>query len=197
MPETSIKKAQRKKSLLAFPENYIVLDIETTGLNPNSNEIIELSALKVVNGKIHEEYSKLVKPSGYLSPFITRLTGINSEMLKNAPHIKEAVKEFNDFCSDSIIVGHNITFDIGFINAKLQKYHNVPFDNEYIDTLTIARKLLPQLKNKKLGTIAQHFNLDTEGMHRGLKDCSVTNSCYCKFKEMVIEKFGSIEGLIS
>lgn len=189
MPETSPAKKLKQKTPLDFPENYVVLDIETTGLSPVNNEIIELSAIKIVNGEITDEYSKLIKPSGYLSPFITGLTGITREMLKDAPHIKDSVLEFKEFCADNIIVGHNVSFDLKFINAKLQKYHNVSFDNSYIDTLTIARRFLPELKNKKLGTIATYFNLDTGGMHRGLKDCTVTNLCYCKFKELAGKKF--------
>ncbi|MBS4760034.1 MAG: 3'-5' exonuclease [Clostridium sp.] len=174
----------RDKSLKIFPLDYIVLDIETTGLSPAENEIIELSALKVKNGNIVEQFSKLVKPKGYLNSFITDLTGINKEMLEQAPSIDKAIWEFNQFCTNSIIIGHNVTFDISFINRKLLECHNIPFNNEYVDTLTIARKFLPDLKSKKLGNIAQHFKFNTDGMHRGLKDCIVTNLCYQKFLQM-------------
>lgn len=172
-------------SLTVYPYDYVVLDIETTGLSPQKNEIIELSALRVVKGEIEEEFSKLVKPRGYVSPFITKLTGITREMLSEAPPIDKAIWEFKEFCSDSIVLGHNINFDLNFINTKLMQCHNIGFNNDYIDTLKIARKLLPQLPSKKLGLIAAHFNLNTDGMHRGLKDCVVTNLCYQKFLGMV------------
>ncbi len=179
---------KENKSLLIYPENYVVLDIETTGLSPTKNEIIEISALRVIDGKIKEEFSMLSKPSGFLNSFITNLTGINQEMLSDAPSIKEVLEELMEFVSNSIIIGHNITFDISFIDAKLQQHHNLPFDNDYIDTLTLARKHLPQLKSKKLEFVAKHFNLNTQGMHRGLKDCKVTNQCYRRFVEMTNEQ---------
>ena len=174
----------RDISLEFFPKSYVVLDIETTGFSPQNNEIIELSALKIVNGEINDKFSKLVKPSGYVSSYITQLTGITPLMLKNADDITKVIIEFKDFCSDNILVGHNITFDLSFINRNLLFYYDKKLLNNYIDTLVIARKLLPNLPSKKLEAIAVHFKLNTEGMHRGLKDCMVTNFCYKKFMEM-------------
>ncbi len=192
-PPNTLVKSDRGKSMSVFPNEYVVLDIETTGLNPKFNEIIELSALKVVSGKIESQFTSLVKPKGSISPFITGLTGINHSMVAGAPDIKEAIKEFSDFCEGNVILGHNINFDIRFINEKLRKYHNRSFDNYCIDTLRIARILLPQLKNRKLGTIAEHFGLNTDGMHRGLKDCTVTNLCFQRLKELAIIKYGSLD----
>lgn len=175
---------KRDISLKTYPNSYVVLDIETTGFNPVSNDIIELSAIKVVENKIHSKFSKLVKPYGYLNNYITSLTGITRDMLKDAPTIDKTILEFNEFCKDSIVIGHNVTFDLKFINTKLKECHKIEFENDYIDTLKLAKKFLPQLPSKKLGMIAEHFNLDTTGMHRGLKDCMVTNTCYQKFLEM-------------
>ena len=174
----------RDKSLKLFPNNYVVLDIETTGFNPKEHEIIELSAIRVENGQIKEEFSKLVKPIGYLSGYISNLTGITLDMLKDAPSIKEVILDFKNFCSNSIVIGHNINFDLSFINTQLIQNYDMPFTNDYIDTLKIARKFLPSLPSKKLGIIAAHFGFNTEGMHRGLKDCIVTNMCYQKFIQM-------------
>ena len=174
----------RDKSLVLFPDNYVVLDIETTGFNPREHEIIELSAIKVENGEIKEQFSKLVKPVGYLSSYISNLTGITNDMLKDAPGIKETIWEFKEFCSDNIVVGHNISFDIGFINTNLVQNYDTPFKNNYIDTLKLARKFLCHLPSKKLGAVATYFGFNTDGMHRGLKDCFVTNLCYQKFLEL-------------
>lgn len=174
----------RDKSLKLYPNSYVVLDIETTGFNPSENEIIELSAIKVLNGDIVEEFSKLVKPMGYVNDYIVNLTGITREILENAFNLKEVIKEFNDFCAGSIVIGHNINFDLSFINNALIRYYDIPFNNDYIDTLAVARELLPNLPNKKLGTIAAHFGFNTDGMHRGLKDCIVTNLCYRQFMDM-------------
>lgn len=181
------------KSRIDFPDEYVVLDIETTGLNAKFNEIIELSALRIKNGTVEDEFNSLVRPKGSISSYITQLTGITREMTLGAPDIKDAIKDFNEFCSGHIILGHNVRFDINFINNNLQKHYNIPFNNDYIDSLRIARILLPQLKNRKLSTIAEHFGFNTQGMHRGLKDCQVTNLCFCKFKELAIEKFGSLD----
>ena len=174
----------RDKSLIKYPESYVVLDIETTGFSADNDEIIELSALRVVDNKVVDEFSELVNPMRYVSPYITNLTGITPQMLQNAEKIPDVLKRFVEFVSDSMIMGHNVNFDIGFIDNKLKKHFNTNFDNDYIDTLKIARKMLPNLKSKKLGMIAQHFNFNTDGMHRGLKDCIVTKMCYQKFLQM-------------
>lgn len=184
---------ERGKSIIAFPDDYVVLDIETTGLNPKIHEIIELSALRVKGGVVCERYNTLISPEGDISSYISNLTGITQSMTAGAPAISDVIKDFDEFCENSIIVGHNIRFDIGFINHNLLKYCDIPFSNDYIDTLRLSRILLPELVNKKLSTIAKHFGFDTIGMHRGLKDCEITNFCFTKFKEIAIEKFGSYE----
>ncbi len=174
----------RDKSLIKYPESYVVLDIETTGFSPETDEIIELSAIRIVDNRIEAQFSQLVDPQRYVSSYISGLTGISQQMLIGAPKIPDALTRFVEFVGDSMIMGHNVTFDIGFINSKLQKHFNTSLNNDYVDTLTIARKFLPQLKSKKLGNIAKHFKFNTDGMHRGLKDCIVTNLCYQKFLQM-------------
>ena len=184
------------KNLVDFPREYVVLDIETTGLSPNRDEIIELSALWIRNDEIVEEFNRLVKPAGEISVFISNLTGITPEMVADAPDISTAIREFDDFCAGKIILGHNIKFDIGFIDYNLRKYHGLAFSNDYIDSLRITRILLPHLSNKKLGTLANFFGFNTDGMHRGLKDCKVTFMCFCKFKEIAARKSGTVENFV-
>ena len=179
---------KRDLSLKQFPQDYVVFDIETTGFSPQNDEIIELSAIKVKDCEIVDEFSKLIKPFGFLSSRITDLTGITKEMVVSAPYINPVILEFKEFCKDFIVLGHNVTFDLGFINAKLFECHKMTFDNDYIDTLKLARKYLSHLSSKKLGVIAEHFGLNTDGMHRGLKDCSVTNVCYQKLCELAEQK---------
>ena len=171
-------------SLKEFPTNYVVVDIETTGLSCDKNEIIELSALKIEDGEIKEQFSELVKPKGHVSKFITNLTGITPQMLENAADIKETLKNFNEFCKDSVILGHNVKFDLRFINANMQKHLDKPFENDFIDTLKIARKFLSNLPSRRLGYLADYFEFNSEGMHRALKDCVVTNLCYKKFLDL-------------
>ena len=103
------------KSLIEFPNKYIAFDIETTGLDPMYDEIIEIGAIKIENGKEIETFSTLIKPEYEINDFITELTGITNEMVQNAPKINEVLTRFMDFIKDSIILGHNINFDINFI----------------------------------------------------------------------------------
>ncbi len=184
------------RNLVDFPKEFVILDIETTGLSPHRDEIIELSALLIRNDEIVEEFNRLVKPEGEISAFISNLTGITPEMVADAPDIATAIKDFDDFCVGKIVLGHNITFDISFIDYNLQKYHGLSFSNDFIDSLRLAKILLPQLQNRKLGTLANFFGFNTEGMHRGLKDCKVTHLCYCKFKEIAARKNGSVENFL-
>lgn len=180
--------AGKEQSLKKYPESYTVLDIETTGFSSQKDSIIELSAIRVVDNKVTEEFSELVNPECYVSSYITKLTGISLQMLYSAQKIPVVLENFIEFVSDDIIIGHNVTFDINFLNRNKQLYFNSGFDNDYVDTLKIARKFLPQLKSHKLGVIAQYFNFNTDGMHRGLKDCIVTNLCYQKFLQMYKEQ---------
>ena len=165
-------------SLNVYPANYIVVDIETTGLSPEKSEIIEISAIKVINGKENETFSKLIKPKRQVNSFITSLTGITNQMLVNANDLVQTLEEFRDFSEGYIIMGHNVKFDIRFLNFYMQKILGVPFENDYVDTLRIARKMLPQLRSHRLGILAEHYNVDQKGMHRALKDCEVTKYCY-------------------
>lgn len=165
-------------SLDVYPNNYVVVDIETTGLSPEKSEIIEISAIKVLGGIEKETFSKLIKPKRKVNSFITSLTGITNKMLENANDLSETLEEFKEFSNGYVIMGHNVKFDIRFLNFYMQKVLNVPFDNDYIDTLRIARKMLPELKSHRLGILAEHYNIDKKGMHRALKDCEVTKYCY-------------------
>ncbi len=180
--------AGKEQSLKKYPESYTVLDIETTGFSSQKDSIIELSAIRVVDNKVTEEFSELVNPECYVSSYITKLTGISLQMLYSAQKTPVVLENFIEFVSDDIIIGHNVTFDINFLNRNKQLYFNSGFDNDYVDTLKIARKFLPQLKSHKLGVIAQYFNFNTDGMHRGLKDCIVTNLCYQKFLQIYKEQ---------
>ena len=125
-----------------MPDNYTVIDIETTGISPHYDDIIELSGLKIRNNKVVDEFSTLVNPKRNVSEFITNLTGITNNMLYNAPDIKNVLPKLVNFIADDIILGHNVRFDIGFIQNKLMKYFNQELTNDSLDTLFIARKVL-------------------------------------------------------
>ena len=163
-------------------ENYTVVDIETTGLSPQKDDIIELSALKVRDNKVVEEFSTLLKSSKGVSSFISGLTGITNSMLNNAPIIEDVLPEFLAFIGNDIILGHNVNFDMRFIKAKTQLVLNKMVENSIMDTMIFAKRNL-ELPNFKLTTIAQYYDIDTKNNHRGLKDCYITFEVYNKLRE--------------
>lgn len=184
------------KSIIDFPSNYVVVDIETTGLDTSYDEIIELSAIQVIDNIQVDCFNSLVKPMDLIDDFITNLTGITNDMVSKAPNIKDILPQFQKFIGDSIIVGQNVNFDINFIYDNLINCSDKVLDNKFIDLLRISRKALPELANHKLGTVANYFNIDTAGSHRGMKDCTITKECFLDCKDKAIQKFGSIEDFI-
>ena len=159
--------------------SYVVFDLETTGLSPFKDEIIEIGAVKVdKEGKIVDTFSTLVKPAQPVSEFVQNLTGISNEMLKDAPSIYTALPKFVVFVGDEIVVGHNVTFDIAFVQQKAKIYQDIKFLNPYIDTVTLTRKVYPGLKSYKLQDLIKEFNLKTYAAHRALADVVATQQLY-------------------
>lgn len=166
------------KSLTKISSDYTVLDIETTGLDPCFDEIIEISALRVRSADVTDTFSSLVKPSEPVSDFITELTGITNEMLDDAPPIYDVLPRFIRFVGDDIVVGHNVNFDINFLYDQSACLGLPPFGNDFLDTMRLSRKLFPELKNHKLDTLAQFFEVPRSISHRATADCEATNSIY-------------------
>ncbi len=162
-----------------FEGSYVVFDLETTGLEANKDEIIEIGACKIVNGRIDEQFSTFVKPSKKLPKEIITLTGITDEMLANAPTINYVLPDFYKFCYGSTLVAHNTQFDIGFIyNASKKLSYN--FNNPLMDTLEMSHKKLPGLKNYKLGTIVDKLNIVLDNAHRAINDATATAKVFIK-----------------
>lgn len=176
------------ESLLTFPEDYTVIDIETNGLNSAIDDIIELSAIRVRKDKSVKTFSKLIKPQRPVGSFISRLTGISNSMLSNEPSIEEVLPEFLDFIGKDIVLGHNVNFDINFIYDKSIKHFNKAFSNSFVDTLKIARKLKLDCANHKLKTLADYYQIKQGRMHRGLEDCRITFEVYKCLKSYVLAK---------
>lgn len=191
-PEYKIVKPQKlvsvKQSELFEEENdiqeclrgktFVVFDLETTGTVPSSDMITEIGAVKIVDGKATELFQTLVNPGRNISEFITQLTGINDEMVKESPSFKEVLPDFYKFTYDSILVAHNIDFDYKFIkyHAKSEGYF---FYNACIDTLSFSREILPQLPNHKLNTVATYFQIEFNH-HRALADAVATAEMFLK-----------------
>lgn len=158
---------------------YVVFDLETTGLSPYKDEIIEIGAVRVnKEGQIVDTFSTLVKPSQPVSDFIQNLTGISNDMLVDAPSIYVVLPRFANFAGDAILVGHNVTFDIAFIQQKAKIYKDMNFLNPYVDTLSLTRKKYPNLKSYKLQDLIKEFDLKTFAAHRALADVVATQQLY-------------------
>ena len=176
--------AKKGKNLMKFVDDYVLVDIETIGLSPTKDEIIEIGAIKVQNNKIIETYNELININRKLPSFITKLTGITDDMIKSGRMPTLVLKEFVDFTQNNIIIGHNVNFDLGFLINKCRKYLNYNLDNDYIDTMFLARRLVPDSINYKLGTLAKYFNVSYEGAHRGLKDVQITFEVYNNLRKI-------------
>ncbi len=170
--------------LNTLPDNYTVIDIETTGLSSSKNEIIELSALRIRNNKISETFTTLVKPQGKINYFISNLTGITNQMVSIAPPIENILEKYINFIGKDIVIGHNVNFDINFIYDKYAKYFNKEFSNDYIDTCIMSRKLC-KLEHHKLNCVANYYNIDSSGHHRAEQDCYMTYKIYDAMKNEI------------
>ena len=178
---------QKGNSLIEFPNKYIAFDIETTGLDPMYDEIIEIGAIKIENGKEVEVFNTLVKPEYEIDEFISELTGITNEMVKESPYIDEVLPKFIDFIKDSIILGHNVNFDINFIYDNLKDKLGLYLTNDYVDTLRLSRLLLTNLPHHRLDDLINYFNLETRSEHRALNDCLLTNQVYLNLCNLLVE----------
>ncbi len=162
-----------------FDGTYVVFDLETTGLDSNKDEIIEIGACKIVDGRIDETFSTFVKPSKHIPKEITELTGINDSMVEDAPTINYILPDFYKFCYGSTMVAHNISFDIGFVHNVAKKL-SYAFNNPNMDTIEMARKKLPGLRNYKLGTIVERLNIVLDHAHRAIDDATATAKVFIK-----------------
>lgn len=172
-----------------YPRDYCVLDIETTGLDKNRDEIIELAAIRTKNGEQVDSYSTLVKPHNPLPQSITELTGITNEMVqKDGVTIAQALKMLINFIGDDTIICHNAAFDQGFLNIASQRTEQKHLDNKCHDTCIMARRHIEELNSYKLEMVAKHFDIRPSCYHRSLEDCRTTHRIYEKMIEMLLQK---------
>ncbi len=169
-------------------DDFVILDTETTGLDPVNCEIIEIAALKVHNREIHDIFNQLIKPKHPIPEGITRITGISNEMVEEAPSLSEVAYNFLKFIEGSTLVIHNAEFDISFINQHIFIPRKKEIGNPVICTLKVSRLLLPQLQSHKLGSLAQHFGVPANNSHRALGDVETTNEIWSRFAPMLREK---------
>ena len=186
---SSTKREHKGKSLLESIDNYTVVDLETTGLAPSYDEIIEFAAVKVENGKIVSEFQSLVKPSEPIGEFIIDLTGITNEMLETAPRITDVLPSFLAFVGKDIVVAHNANFDINFIyDACISEDSGTVFDNDFIDTMRVSRRLFTMEWHHRLKDLVKRFGITSEVEHRSMSDALITYKCYEYMKQYAAAK---------
>ena len=163
-------------------DTYVVFDIETTGLSAKKNKIIEIGAVKVENGEIVDRFSAFVNPGEPIPFEIERLTGINDGMVMDEPPVEEVLPRFLDFCGGAVMVAHNASFDMSFIEYNAEQL-GIDFKPTIVDTVALARILLPELKRFKLDTVAKALNVSLENHHRAVDDAEATAHIFTAFIE--------------
>lgn len=164
---------------------YTALDLETTGLNPKMDRIIEIGAVKVREGKTIDTFQSLVNPGRILKERVCRLTGISDEMLAGAPEMKELIEPLMAFIGEDVLVGHRILFDYSFVK-KAAVNHSLSFEKMGIDTLKLSKEFLPELESRQLVFLCKYYKIDhTE--HRALGDAQASSDLYRKLAELFYE----------
>ena len=171
----------------SLEDTYVVFDIETTGFSPTNNHIIEIGAVKLENGQITERFSEFVNPHEPIPFEIEKLTGINDEMVLNAPGIEDVLPRFLAFSEGAVMVAHNAGFDMSFINANV-KLLDIPLKKTVVDTVGLARVLLPGLSKYKLDVVAKALNISLENHHRAVDDAGATAEIFEAFIKMLHER---------
>lgn len=212
--EKNIKKERNKgKSLIEFPKDYTVIDIETTGFDNRFDEIIEIAALRYRDDKLVDSYSTLIKPHSYfefdeesdidycivdgckvqyITDFIVNKTGITNEMISNGAVLKLALEKFYKFIDSDILIGHNVNFDINFLYDSLEKELNVELRNDFIDTMRISKKLFPNFGHHRLSDLIEYYNIDSK-LHRSYDDSSAAFQVYINMKKNILEAYESFD----
>ncbi len=168
-------------------DTYVVFDIETTGFSAVKDKIIEIGAVKVENGKITGRYSTFVNPEVPIPFEITKLTSITDAMVLDAPTIQTVLPEFMEFVGDAVLTAHNAGFDVGFIEANLKRLH-MERKLVAVDTVALARVLLPTLSRYKLNVVAKTLGISLLNHHRAVDDAAATAEIFVKFIEMLKER---------
>jgi len=169
---------------------YVVFDVETTGLSAIYNDLIQVAASKMYKGNVIAEFDEFINPGHPLSAFTTELTGITDDHVKNAKPLEQVLQEFQEFCKDTVLVAHNATFDVGFMNANYERHGLPKISQPVIDTLEFARNLYPEYKRHGLGPLTKRFGVALEHHHMANYDAEATGRLLFIFIKEVAEKHG-------
>lgn len=167
--------------------DFVVFDIETTGLKAKFHELIEIAGVKVSGGKITERFSEFVKPTTEILPHITELTRITNEMVSGADNAENVLRRFVEFSKGCVLVAHNANFDVGFLKRYAEKF-KIPFDFCYVDTLGLSRRLVTNIKRHRLDRVAKALGIPFEGHHRAINDAEVTAKIFTVFADSLKRK---------
>ncbi|HSQ33855.1 MAG TPA: PolC-type DNA polymerase III, partial [Peptostreptococcaceae bacterium] len=174
---------------LPLSQTFIVFDIETTGFSNKNDRITEIGAVKIENFKVVDRFSELINPEIDIPYKIQELTGITNDLVKDKPNIEEVLPKFMEFVGDYTLVAHNSDFDTGFIREKCSQI-GIEYKNEAIDTLSLARILLPKLKRYRLNNIAKELGIPLLNHHRAVDDAEATAQMFVKFLD-ILQKQGA------
>lgn len=178
------KKGKQRRE---YVPDYVLYDLETTGISSLYDEVIEISAVKVRNGKIVDEFSELVNPGRKIPYAASRVNNISDEMVEKARAFEKVLPEFLAFAGNDVLAGHNIAgFDMKFLYRDCEKYFGQTLTNDYIDTLAIAKMCFPECKHRRLSDLAEHYGISTKGAHRALADCRMNQQVF----EMMAKELG-------
>jgi DNA polymerase III subunit epsilon len=158
-----------------YDVTFCVIDVETTGGGPETCALTEVAAAKFRGGECLGTFATLVDPCDTIPPFITALTGISDDMVRDAPSVPGVLPAFIEFVRGAVLVGHNVSFDLSFLNAALEDNDRLPLENVVVDTLALARRLVdPEVPNCRLATLAAGLDLEHRPAHRALDDVMAT-----------------------
>lgn len=170
---------KRGRQLYIYTPDYVLFDLETTGISCMTDEVIEISAVKVRNGEVTAEFSELVNPGRPIPYAASRVNHITDQMVEDAPQFTQVLEQFLAFAENDVLVGHNIgNFDMQFLYRDCERYLGQVLKNDYIDTLSLAKTVFPSWRHRRLSDLAEYYGISTVGAHRALADCRMNQIVY-------------------
>lgn len=165
---------------------FVIVDVETTGLEPRLDRIMEIAAVKVLNGEIVDEWDTLVNPKIFVPQISTSISGITTEMVKDAPPFEAIAQDYMNFLgTDSVFVAHNVDFDRMFLNKHLERHEMAGMENPYLCTFRLAKQVHPNLSRYGLGALTEMFDIELSQAHRALHDARATAQLFNKFMRVL------------
>jgi DNA polymerase-3 subunit epsilon len=164
---------------------FIAFDLETTGTLPGVDKIVEVGAVRFIDGQVEAVFSTLIDPERSIPPAASAVNGISDDMLVGKPKIETILEAFSDFCADDVLIAHNAAFDYGFLNVEYQRWEMRTPRGVVLDSYPMAKKVFPGLANYKLGTLVQHLQIESRGFHRAEEDATYCAHLLLKMIERI------------